>query len=84
MWLLYQNSKLWGKLPSTIMHVKGKYKAYCLNEVVSAWGSFVTNELEKIEGKTAKEINRKRHNRLLELIQAPDSVRFRKIEKPKK
>lgn len=81
MWGLYQNSKLWGTLPSKIMGVKGKYRAYCFDEAVSTWGTFITNELEKIEGKSDKEVNRKRRNKLMLLLQVPDEQRFRKPKK---
>ena len=61
-----------------------EYYAFCFDEAVGTWGTYVTNELEKIEGKNEKEVNRKRHQRLLKLLDAPDSARFKPLRPNKK
>lgn len=65
------------------MEHRGPYFCFCLDEAVGVFGSFVTNELDKITGKTDKEVNRKRHVKLMQLTDQPDSKRFRKVNKPK-
>jgi len=55
--------------------------AYCFDEAVGSWGTYLTNELEKIEGKNDKDISKKRKNRLLYLIDAPVEQRFRSFKK---
>lgn len=86
MWSLYQHAKQWTVRPSELAGLteEGDYYCYCFDEAVSSWGNHITNELDKIEGKTDKEVNRKRKNKLLQLIQAPDSVRFKPLRKPTK
>jgi len=80
---LFQDAKLWGCRPSQLVAIEDPYKAYCFDEAVGAWGSFITSELEKIEGKTDKDVSRKRKNRLLYLLDAPVQQRFRSFKKAK-
>lgn len=84
MWSLYNTSKQWSKRPSEMVGITEEYTAFCFDEAVGLWGSYVVNELEKIEGKNEKEVTRKRHQRLLKLLDAPDSVRFRSLRNKKK
>lgn len=84
MWSIYQDAKLWHCRPSTLVAIDDPYLAYCFDEAVSAWGGYITRELEKITGKKEKDVERKRHNRFLQLIDAPDKVRFRSLRKPDK
>lgn len=84
---MYNQAKTWNTRPSELAGIEEGYYAYCFDEVIATWGSFVTGELDKIEGKNDKEVSRKRHNKLLQLLEAPDSARFRplrKSTKPKK
>ena len=68
-----------------MMGIDQEYIAYCFDEAVSTWGDFIVSELDKVEGKTDKEVSRKRHNRLLKLLDAPDEQRFRQVKRaPKK
>lgn len=83
-WSLYNQAKLWNTRPSQLVGVTQEYQAYCFDEAVGSWGTYVTNELEKLEGKNEKEVSRKRHNRLLQLIEAPDSQRFASLKKSRK
>lgn len=83
-WKIYQQAKTWGCRPSQLLGIDNDYYAYCLDEVVATWGSHVTSELESIEGKNEKEVSAKRQRRLMELLNAPDEVRFRPMRKPTK
>jgi len=65
-----------------MLGIDNDYYAYCLDEVVGLWGSHVTSELEKIEGKNDKDVKRKRERKLLSLLQAPDEVRFKQMRRP--
>ena len=73
---MFNQAKTWSTRPSVLSGITQDYRAYCFDEAVASWGNVVTNELEKIEGKTDKEVNRKRHARLMKLMDAPDSQRF--------
>lgn len=75
---------MWNCRPSELFNIENDYHAYCFDEVVGLWGSYVTSELEAIEGKSDKEVASKRHRRLLQLLQAPDEVRFRSLRNPTK
>ena len=81
---MYNQAKAWNTRPSQLAGIEQEYYAYCFDEAIGAWGTYVTNELEKIEGKNDKEVSRKRHNRLLQLLEAPDRVRFRPLRKAQK
>jgi len=64
--------------PSELLGLEsGSYIAYCLDEAVIAWGNYVSHQLEKIEGKNPKQVERKRERRLIELlsINEPEKVR---------
>lgn len=61
------------------MDIEPGYRAFCLDEAVAAWGNYVSSELEKISGKTDKEVNKKRTNKLLQLLDAPAEKRFRSL-----
>lgn len=74
---------MWGVRPSNLLGIDDPYRAYCLDEAVGSWGTYVTNELDKIDGKTDKEVSRKRKNRLLYLLDAPVEQRFRSFKKAK-
>jgi hypothetical protein len=81
MWGMYQSAQLWKCRPSDLADIDDGYVAYCFDEAVSTWGNYITKELEKIKGKKEKDVERKRHNRFLQLIDAPDAVRFRSMRK---
>jgi hypothetical protein len=84
MWLMFNQAKTWSTRPSELVGITGDYLAFCFDEAVASWGNFVTNELEKIEGKTDKEVSRKRHGKLMQLLDAPDSQRFASLRKSRK
>jgi len=59
--------------------IQDSYVAYCFDEAIGAWGNYITSELEKIEGKKAKDVERKRHNKLLQLLDVAPEKRFRQV-----
>lgn len=61
-------SKAYHTRPSELLRVEDSYLAFCFDEAVMMWGMFVENELDKIEGKTSGEIERKRTRRLQVLM----------------
>lgn len=69
-WELYQNAKLWGQRPSTIMAVEDEYVAWCLDQAVFHFGASLTAELEGVEGKNKGEIERKQR-RILDRVLGP-------------
>lgn len=79
LWTAFQGAKRWGVRPSQLYGISGEYEAFCFDEAVGMWGTHVTNELEKIEGKNSKEVERKRQNKLLQLLDAPVEQRFRSL-----
>lgn len=80
---MFQNAQLWSTRPSDLAGIDDPYLAFCFDDAVATWGNYVTQELEKIKGKKEKDVERKRHNRFLQLMDAPDSVRFRSMRKTK-
>lgn len=62
-----------------MVDIQDSYLAYCFDEAIGAWGSYITNELDKIEGKKAKDVERKRHNKLLQLLDVAPEKRFRQV-----
>lgn len=78
MWLTYQQATTFHCLPSQLFGLApGSYAAYCFDEAVHYYGSWLTGELENIEGKNAQDIERKR-TRFLEnaLGVTPTAKRF--------
>lgn len=83
MWNLFQDSKLWNQRPSTMVAIEDEYASFCFDQVVSAWGTYVTNQLDQIEGKNDKEINRKRHRKLSQLLGLPMEYQSLRVAKGK-
>lgn len=83
-WGLYQSAKQWGKRPSEMVAIKDEYVAYCFDEAIGTWGSFIVAEMEAVQGKDAKTVERKRRSTLLKLIDAPDESRFRQVGRRQK
>lgn len=75
MWELYQVSKAYSVRPSTHLGVEDPWLAYCLNQAVFYFGRSLENELEKQDGKTAKEIERKRERVLAKWLDKPQRFR---------
>lgn len=83
MWGLYQSAKLWNTRPSQLVDIEEPYEAYCFDEAVATWGTYVSNELEKIEGKDQKAVERKRNAKLNQLLDIPVEKRFRQVGRKK-
>ncbi len=81
MWGIYQLSQSLGTRPSELLAIEDAYVAYCLDEAVMVFGTFVTNKLEAVEGKP-KEQEKKRKALLGELLKLPDEQRFRPFRRP--
>lgn len=64
------------------MGIEDRYVAFCFDQAVASWGNYVTNEVDKIEGKNEKQVATKRRNKLMQLLEAPDEKRFRSPRKP--
>jgi len=62
-----------------MVDIQDSYKAYCFDEAIGAWGSYLTNEMEKIEGKDAKSVERRRRNKLFQLLDIAPEVRFKQV-----
>lgn len=78
MWGLFQHAKTWNCRPSSLLGVVGVYEAFCLDEAVAIYGHYIEAQLDKITGKP-KEVQRKQHNLLLKLLDAPAKQRFRSM-----
>lgn len=76
-WSLYNHAKTWGVRPSELLDLHDPYVAYCLDEAVATFGNGVVQELDSVEGKTSRDISRKRKAILGKLLQLPDEMRFR-------
>jgi hypothetical protein len=67
-WLLYNEAQSWNTQPSKLLGVSEWYTAFCLDQAINYWGTFVSSELDKIEAKTAKATEAKRQARLQVLL----------------
>lgn len=76
MWNLYVEAQLWRVRPSELMGIEDTYHAYCFDQAVGEFGSFVKHELEAIEGKNAKAVEGKRRLRLTALLSDDPKARF--------
>ena len=62
-----------------MIDIQDPYKAYCFDEAIGAWGTYLTTEMEKITGKDAKSVERRRRNKLLQLLDVAPEKRFRQV-----
>lgn len=70
-------SQSYKRLPSELLAVEDPYNAYCLNRAVWLFGSSVDGKMQSIEGKTSKEIQKKRLKVLQKYVpQAADASGF--------
>lgn len=60
MWQVYQTAKTYRVRASELLGISDPWTAFCLDNAVSYFGTSLEAELESIEGKTAKEINKQR------------------------
>lgn len=62
-WEVYNLAKTWSVMPSQLLGISQEEEpvlAYSVNRSVAVFGNSLTNELEKVEGKNEKDIERKR------------------------
>ncbi len=69
-WTLYLESRTWRTTPSQMFEIDDRYVAYCFDEAVAIIGNHISYQLDKVEGKTQKQIEGRRNavlNRMLGL-----------------
>ena len=80
MWNVFSLAKEAGVPPSEFMHLDDPYVAYCFDEVVLMWGSFVTHEVREAgeAKKTSKQKSAegKQDRKFKQLMGTPDEKRF--------
>jgi hypothetical protein len=70
-WLLYSRAKRFQVLPSSLLHLHDSYTAFCLDEAVDYFGTWVEGQLDKVpRGKkeSSESHSAKRHARLVQLV----------------
>jgi hypothetical protein len=75
MWQVWSIAKANGIRPSSLLDVDDTYVAYCLDEAVTTWGTFIETELSKIEEKTKEATEAKMQRRLRQVLGQPDEVK---------
>lgn len=75
MWELYQRSKQWGTRPAEILGIDDDYVAWCIDQAVFHFGVEVEGALNKVEGKTKSEIERKQRQVLDKYLRDKNSPR---------
>jgi hypothetical protein len=76
LWNVYTTAKTYSCRPSELLGIDDTYVAYCLDNAVAEFGAYVSNELEKVEGKTAKSTSKKREAKLKQLLTDRETARF--------
>ena len=74
-WETYQTAKLWRVRPSELLGVSDPWTAYCLDNAVAHFGNALTAELDAVEGKNSKEINKKRERLMTKWLDLPQRFR---------
>ena len=69
-------AQLWRVRPSELVGIEDPYIAYCFDQAVGEWGSYIRSELSKIEGKNAKAVEGKRTLRLKALLSDDVKAKF--------
>lgn len=69
-------AQLWRVRPSELVNVEDPYRAYCLDQAVGEFGSYVKSEVERIEGKNAKAVEGKRKTKLRALLSENPKAKF--------
>lgn len=68
---MFNLARTWGVRPSSLVDLEDPYEAYCFDSAVAEWGLYVQGELDKVEGKNAKQVNARRRGRLEALLREP-------------
>lgn len=69
-------AQLWRVRPSELVGIEDPYIAYCFDQAVGEWGSYIRSELSQIEGKNAKAVEGKRTLRLKALLSDDPKAKF--------
>ena len=69
-------AQLWRVRPSQLMNVQDPYAAYCFDQAVGEFGSYVKGEIQAIEGKNAKAVEGKRKLRLKALLSDDPKAKY--------
>jgi hypothetical protein len=77
---MYQEAKTWSCRPSHLLAIEDVYTAYCVDQAVATFGSSITAELDKIDDKDPKKVERKREARLYQLLDIPVQQRFKSFK----
>lgn len=78
LWETFVAAKMWGTRPSDILGIEGSYEAFCIDQAVGEFGSFIEGELDKVKGKNADQTAGRRTALLRSLLTADtaESGRF--------
>lgn len=80
LWQLFNLAKTWNCRPSQLINVQSDWQAFCLDRAVATFGNALKAELESVEGKNAKAVERKRSQILGRWI--PEAREQRKFADP--
>ena len=70
-WLLFSRAKRFHQLPSAVLGLRNSYVAYCLDECIDVFGTWVEGQLDSIprmKKESEESYNAKRQRRLMELV----------------
>jgi hypothetical protein len=60
MFLLHQIAKEYGVRPSDLVGISHEYVAFCVDQIVFRWGTYVQGELDSVDGKDKNQIEGRR------------------------
>lgn len=80
LWQLYGLAKTWGCRPSELVGIESDWVAFCFDRAVATFGNALKSELDGVEGKDAKAIQRRREQILR--IWIPEAAAKRKFRDP--
>lgn len=69
-------AQLWRVRPSDMMGIEDPYTAFCFDQAVGEFGSYVRHEVQSIDGKNAKAVEGKRRLRLKALLDEDSKAKF--------
>lgn len=70
-------SKTWRVRPSEIYAITGEFRAYCFDNAVMTFGLALEDALDRVEAKTAKQVESKRKQVLMRWLGVDEGKRFR-------
>ena len=77
-WIVYGQAKTWKVPPSSLLGLKpGSYEAFCLDQAVNYFGSYVEGELDKVGEKQSAKTRRTQQDRerkLKQLLEPPEKT----------